>query len=81
MSPAVRRLLPFVGRYRRSFAIGLACVVVSTAIQLLSPWVLKHAIDDLTAGVTRDKLGFYAAACCSGWPVRAASSGISCASF
>ena len=32
----------------------------ATAIQLVSPWVLKHAIDDLTIGVTRAKLGVYA---------------------
>jgi ATP-binding cassette subfamily B protein len=61
MRPVVRRLLPFVDRYRRQFAIGLVCVVITTAIQLLSPWVLKYAIDDLTAGVTRAKLAFYAA--------------------
>jgi ATP-binding cassette subfamily B multidrug efflux pump len=60
MGPAFRRLLPFVLRYRRSFALGLACVVVTTAIQLLSPWVLKYAIDDLNAGVTRSKLALYA---------------------
>ena len=60
MLPAVRRLLPFIDRYRRQFATGLTCVVVTTAIQLLSPWVLKHAIDDLTGGVTRRKLVFYA---------------------
>ncbi len=61
MSPAFRRLLPFVFRYRREFLVGLGCVVITTAIQLLSPWVLKHAIDDLNAGVTRAKLGMYAA--------------------
>jgi ATP-binding cassette subfamily B multidrug efflux pump len=61
MSPSFRRLLPYVVRYRRAFALGLVCVVVTTAIQLLSPWILKHAIDDLTAGVTRTKLGLYAA--------------------
>ena len=59
MVSAFRRLLPFVDRYRRQFVLGLACVVVTTAIQLLSPWVLKYAIDDLTAGVTRAKLAFY----------------------
>ena len=31
------------------FALGLLCVIVTTAIQLLSPWVLKYAIDDLNA--------------------------------
>ena len=61
MPAAFRRLLPFVARYRRQFVLGLTCVVVTTAIQLMSPWVLKFAIDDLTAGVTRRKLAFYAA--------------------
>ena len=60
MGPAFRRLLPFVLRYRRQFLLGLACVVVTTSIQLLSPWILKHAIDDLNAGVTRGKLAMYA---------------------
>jgi ATP-binding cassette subfamily B protein len=57
---SLRRLLPYVDRYRRQFIVGLVCVVITTAIQLLSPWVLKYAIDDLTAGVTRGKLAFYA---------------------
>ena len=60
MLPAFRRLLPYLFRYKRHFLIGLACVVVTTAIQLLSPWVMRYAIDDLTKGVTRQKLGFYA---------------------
>jgi ATP-binding cassette, subfamily B, multidrug efflux pump len=55
-----RRLLPFVLRYRRAFALGLGCVVITTAIQLSSPWVLKYAIDDLNTGVTRGKLAVYA---------------------
>ena len=60
MSAAFTRLLPFLLRYQRRFAIGLSCVVITTAIQLLSPWVLKLAIDDLNAGVTRTKLSIYA---------------------
>ena len=60
MSSALRRLLPYITRYRRQFSIGLVCVVITTAVQLLSPWVLKHAIDDLTSSVTRQKLAFYA---------------------
>lgn len=62
MGPAVRRLLPYVLRYRRQFVLGFLCVVVTTAIQLLSPWILKFAIDDLTASVTRRKLAIYASA-------------------
>ncbi|MEO7273514.1 MAG: ABC transporter ATP-binding protein [Vicinamibacterales bacterium] len=60
MAPAFRRLLPYVLRYRRAFVLGLACVLITTAVQLLSPWILKLAIDDLAAGVTRRKLSLYA---------------------
>jgi ATP-binding cassette subfamily B protein len=60
-SSALRKLLPYVQRYRRAFATGLVCVIATTAFQLLSPWVLKYAIDDLHQAVTRDKLLFYAA--------------------
>ena len=60
MVSAVRRLLPYLLRYERQFLIGLVCVIVTTAIQLLSPWVLRYAIDDLTRGVTRGKLAFFA---------------------
>ncbi len=57
---SLRRLLPFVVRYRRAYLLGLSCVVVTAAIQLLAPWVLKYAIDDLNVGVTRGKLALYA---------------------
>ena len=61
MSPG-RRLLGYVLRYRRAFVLGFLCVVASAAIALAGPWVLKHAIDDLTAGVTLEKVRFYALA-------------------
>ena len=60
MSRAARRLLPYVNRYRRAFVIGMVCVLLTTAFQLLSPWILKYAIDDLYRGVTRQKLALYA---------------------
>jgi ATP-binding cassette subfamily B protein len=60
MISARRRLLGYVRRYRRPYLLGLACGVVATAISLAGPWVLKHAIDDLLAGVTREKVRFYA---------------------
>src|SRR5688572_21278074 len=60
MRASFRRLLPFLLKHRRQFVLGLVCVVVTTVIQLLSPWVLKYAVDDLHAGVTRGKLAFYA---------------------
>ena len=55
MTPA-RRLLRYLVRYQRSFLLGFACVVATTTIALASPWVLKYAIDDLTAGVTLSKV-------------------------
>ena len=60
MVSAARRLLPYVSRHRHRLFLGLACVLVTASVSLLSPWVLKYAIDDLTAGVTRAKLGVYA---------------------
>jgi ATP-binding cassette subfamily B multidrug efflux pump len=61
MGPAFRRLLPYVLRYRRQFFLGLICVVLSSTFQLLGPWVLKFAIDDLARAVTQQKLITYAA--------------------
>ena len=55
-----RRLLSYVARYRRAFALGLVCSITTTAITLASPLVLRVAIDDLTAEVTRAKLLLYA---------------------
>ncbi|MEE3138519.1 MAG: ABC transporter transmembrane domain-containing protein, partial [Acidobacteriota bacterium] len=61
MVAASKRLLPYVLRHRRRLLLGLSCVVAMTSVSLLSPWVLKYAIDDLTVGVTRGKLGLYGA--------------------
>ncbi len=43
-------------------ALGLSCAVASNLLALLTPWVLKYAVDDLTAGVTRGKLMRYSLA-------------------
>src|SRR4026209_1750814 len=60
MAPG-RRLLQYVVRYKRKFALGLACVVLTRAVALAGPAVLGLAIDDLTRGVTRGKLVGYGA--------------------
>jgi ATP-binding cassette, subfamily B, multidrug efflux pump len=57
-----RRLLQYLARYRRAFLLGFACVVMTTAISLTGPWVLRYAIDDLQAGVTLTKVRLYGAA-------------------
>lgn len=59
MSPFAR-LVPHVLRFRRQFTLGLLCLVLTTTLSLLAPWVLRYAIDDLTADVTRGTLGLYA---------------------
>jgi len=59
--PAFRRLLVYVRRYQREFALGLACSIVTTSITLASPKILQYAVDDLTGSVTRAKLLQYGA--------------------
>jgi ABC-type multidrug transport system fused ATPase/permease subunit len=39
---------------------GLAFLLATTALSVLSPWVLRYAVDDLTRLVTREKLLLYA---------------------
>ena len=61
MSP-LRRLLGYVLRYRRELLARPAAVVMTSAITLAAPLVLRYAIDDLTRGVTRAKLFEYGGA-------------------
>ena len=60
MTP-VRRLLPYLTRYRRTFAFGFVCLVIASSVFALVPRVLQFAIDDLYKGVTQAKLGRYSA--------------------
>jgi ATP-binding cassette subfamily B protein len=56
------RLLPQLARHRRALSLGLLALLATTALAVAGPWVLRHAIDDLTAEVTRWKLWLYAGA-------------------
>jgi ATP-binding cassette subfamily B multidrug efflux pump len=47
-------------RYRRGLVVGVICVVLTNAITLTQPHVLRLAVDDLYRGVTSDKLARYA---------------------
>lgn len=69
MSPAASALFPYLLRYRRRFAAGSVFLVLATAITLTSPWVLKHAVDNLAARLDAEPgaaagapLAFFAAA-------------------
>jgi ATP-binding cassette subfamily B protein len=55
-----RRLLSYLTRLKRPFLTGFACIVVTTAISLTAPWVLKFAIDDLNTALTLEKVRRYA---------------------
>jgi ATP-binding cassette subfamily B protein len=56
----LRRLLPYLKRHRKTLLVGLGCLLLRTVFSVASPWVLRHAVDDLTLGVTREKLLAYA---------------------
>jgi ATP-binding cassette, subfamily B, multidrug efflux pump len=58
--PHLRRLLPYLARHRRGALAGLLCLLLTAALSVAGPWVLRHAVDDLTLAVTREKLSFYA---------------------
>jgi ATP-binding cassette subfamily B protein len=55
-----RRLLPYLTRHRRMLVIGLVCSLAASTFQLIGPWVLKLAVDDLAHSVTSKKLLTYA---------------------
>ena len=57
-----RRLLDYALKYRGSFLVGFICVVITAAVGLAGPWVLKYAIDDLMLAVDADTIHFYAVA-------------------
>jgi ATP-binding cassette, subfamily B, multidrug efflux pump len=56
----LRPLLPYLKRYRRGYALGTACVLLTNGIWILFPLVIGKAADDLNTGVTRHKLLVYA---------------------
>ncbi|MBI1797121.1 MAG: ABC transporter ATP-binding protein [Candidatus Eisenbacteria bacterium] len=60
MRALTARLLPYLARYRRGLAWGAACIVLTNAITLTQPYVLRLAVDDLYHGVTSLKLARYA---------------------
>jgi ATP-binding cassette, subfamily B, multidrug efflux pump len=55
----LKPLVPYLKRYRRGFFWGGVSVVLSNAIWILLPQVLRAAIDALNHGVTRQKILYY----------------------
>ena len=58
----LRRLLPYLRGHRPSLIRGLACLLMTTALSVATPWILRFAVDDLMVMVTERKLALYAGA-------------------
>ncbi len=56
----LRPLVPYLKRYRRGLLWGALCVVCTHVIAVQFPQVLRVAINDLTSGITSQKLLKYA---------------------
>ena len=61
MLTRLRPLFPYLWRYRRAFAVGGVSLLLTNGIWVIFPQVILRAVDDLTHGVTRDKLLTYSA--------------------
>ena len=59
MFAKLRPLFPYLKRYKRAFLWGGISVVLSNAIWVLFPQVIRFAIDDLNHGVTQRKILHY----------------------
>jgi len=44
-----RTLFPFLGRYRRAYALGLCCVALAVSLRLSVPWLLGDSFDTILA--------------------------------
>jgi ATP-binding cassette subfamily B multidrug efflux pump len=56
----MRPLVPYLKRYRWGFVAGVFCILLSNGAWVLLPQVIRHAVDDLNAGVTSAKLLHFA---------------------
>ncbi len=56
----LKTLRKYLSRYKKQYIIGAFFVLFTTGFSMLGPWVLKFAIDQLTAGITSQLLLKYA---------------------
>lgn len=52
-------LIPYLKRFRTRLLVGSVMVLVTNIAAVISPWILKAAIDDLTVHVSHQKLLLY----------------------
>jgi ATP-binding cassette subfamily B protein len=56
---SLRRLLPYLDRYRLRYLGGAACLVLATTFSLSIPWTVKSAVDALERDGTAARIGPY----------------------
>ncbi len=56
---SLRPLFPYLRKYRGSYFVGTICIFINNGVWILFPLVLRHAVDGLRTGVTREKLLTY----------------------
>ena len=71
---SLRPLFPYLKKYRGSYFAGTVCVFFNNGVWILFPLVIRRAVDDLQAGVTREKLLTYSLLICWQWRRSRASS-------
>jgi ATP-binding cassette subfamily B protein len=55
----LRRLIPYLVRYKKRLTLGMICLLFGKVASVLAPQVLRMTVDDLTVSVTQQKLVFY----------------------
>ncbi len=60
MLPELKPLVPYLRRYKREYAWGALVTVLSNAVWIFFPLVIRAAVNDFSHGVTRAKLLRYA---------------------
>jgi ABC-type multidrug transport system fused ATPase/permease subunit len=56
---SLRRLLPYLDRYRLRYLGGVACLLLATAFSLSIPWTVKSAVDALERDGAAARIGPY----------------------
>ncbi len=57
---SLRPLAPYFKKYRSGYLLGTVCVFLNNGSWILFPQIIRRAVDDMQAGVTRHKLFIYA---------------------
>src|SRR5215813_14214424 len=54
------RLVPYLREHSLRIVIGFLCVLLTNALLVANPWVIRYAFNSLGESVTRQKLAYYA---------------------